>query len=250
VATYTLFSQGATGATLASDTSTYTLGVEFSVSSSGYTLDAVWFYSASGATDLPVTIGMFEVTGGTLVHSESASWSGAGGSGWVKASFSSPPSLTSGTNYKAVVFHSTAVNWYAGTSFYWSSGAGSGGITNGVLSAPNDSGATPGQDSYATAGSISNPNGAIHATNYWVDPEVTSGGTPQTATAALTVTPAFAVKKAEAHVQAATITPAFAVKKAEAHKYSATITPVFSALGVKNFGKGGTPDRHHRKRSW
>jgi Concanavalin A-like lectin/glucanases superfamily len=77
-----------------------------------------------------------------------------------------------------------------------------------------------------------------------------AGGTPHTATAALTVTPAFSLVKAEAHVQSATITPAFTVKKAEAHKQAATITPVFTALGVKNFGKGGTPDRHHRKRSW
>jgi hypothetical protein len=75
------------------------------------------------------------------------------------------------------------------------------------------------------------------------------GGTPHTATGSLTVTPAFAVKKAEAHVQAMTVTPAFSLVKAEAHKQALTVTPVFTALDVKNFGKGGTPDRHHR-RNW
>jgi hypothetical protein len=76
-----------------------------------------------------------------------------------------------------------------------------------------------------------------------------SGGTPHTSTPSLTVTPSFAVKKAEAHVQAMTVTPAFAVKKAEAHVQSLTVTPAFSVTDIKNFGKGGTPDRHHR-RSW
>jgi hypothetical protein len=74
-------------------------------------------------------------------------------------------------------------------------------------------------------------------------------GTPHTSTPSLTVTPAFAVKKAEAHVQSATVTPAFSLVKAEAHKQSMTVTPAFSVTDIKNFGKGGTPDRHHR-RSW
>jgi hypothetical protein len=74
-------------------------------------------------------------------------------------------------------------------------------------------------------------------------------GTAYTRTGSLTVTPAFSVKKAEAHVQSMTVTPAFALVKAEAHKQSMTVTPAFSVTDIKNFGKGGTPDRHHR-RSW
>jgi hypothetical protein len=79
--------------------------------------------------------------------------------------------------------------------------------------------------------------------------KLAGGGTPHTATGSLTVTPSFSLVKAEGHVQSAVVTPAFSMKKAEAHVQAATITPVFSALGVKNYGKGGTPDRHHR-RSW
>jgi hypothetical protein len=71
-----------------------------------------------------------------------------------------------------------------------------------------------------------------------------------TRTAALTVSPSGAAVKAEAHVQAATVTPAFAVAKNEGHLVAATVTPVFAAQAIKNLGKGGTPDRHHRRGSW
>jgi hypothetical protein len=74
-------------------------------------------------------------------------------------------------------------------------------------------------------------------------------GVLHTATGSLTVTPAFSLAKAEGHVQAMTVVPAFSLLKAEAHKQSLTVTPAFSVTDIKNFGKGGTPDRHHR-RSW
>jgi Domain of unknown function (DUF4082) len=251
VTKYTLFSQTG-GGTLTSDANDYTMGVQFSVSQA-CTLTGIWWYSVSGATALPGTIALYSVSGGgsgTLVHSETPSWSGAAGSGWVNAEFSSPPSLTASTNYKACVgISGVAGNWYSSTSNYWSSGAGSGGITNGPLSAPNNAGGDGGQDTFHAGATLTYPATSFSAGNYWVDPEVQPSGAANTATGSLTVTPAFAVKKAEAHVQAMTVTPAFALVKAEGHKQALTVTPVFSALGVKNFGKGGTPDRHHR-RSW
>src|SRR5580704_12913008 len=125
MAVYTLFGQSG-GATVSADSSKYTLGVQFSVSQSGCTLTGIWYNSPSGAGILPDTIALYTVTGTTLVHSEAATWSGAAGAGWVRAAFTSPPALTSGTNYKACIFGGDGiVNMYGATSAYWSSGAGS-----------------------------------------------------------------------------------------------------------------------------
>jgi len=172
VTAYTLFGQSG-GGSLAADTNTYTMGVQFSVSLAGCTLTGMWFFSASGAGSLPETIALFAVSGGTLLHSESATWSGAAGSGWVRASFSSPPSLTSGTAYVGAVYDSGGFNWYSGTHDYWDTGAGSGGITNGPLSAPNNAGAAHGQDAFDGSGPLAFPTSSFQATNYWMDPEVT-----------------------------------------------------------------------------
>lgn len=173
MAVYTLFSQGATGSSLTADATAYTMAVQFSVGVSGSTLTAVWFYSATGAGVLPQTILLYQVSGASLVHSESASWSGAAGSGWVRAVFTSPPSLASGTSYKAAVAQNTNANWYSTTANYWSSGAGAGGITSGPLTGVNNAGGDGGQDTFTT-GVPSYPSSSFNASNYWMDPEVTT----------------------------------------------------------------------------
>lgn len=178
---YTLFGQAGTGGVLQSDHSAQTQGVQFSVSSP-CTLTAIWFYSKTGSGDLPATVGVYQVTGtgtGTLVHSETASWSGAAASGWVRAPFSSPPSLAVGTNYKAVTFHvAGAFNFYSESDNYWSSGAGSAGITNGPLSAPNNAGADVGQDTFHSGTPITYPASTFSSANYWIDPEVALWAAP------------------------------------------------------------------------
>jgi hypothetical protein len=184
VAVYTLFSQGATGTSgVAADPTAYTMGVQFSVSVSGGTLTAVYFYSDTGAAVLPQAIALYAVSGASLVHSESASWSGLAGTGWVRAAFASPPSLTSGAAYKACVEQSTVANWYSLTASYWTSGAGGSGITNGPLSAPGNAGGDGGQDTFSTS-VPAYPNSSFNASNYWVDPEVTTTGANVTGVAA------------------------------------------------------------------
>ncbi len=80
---YTLFGQGAAGS-IDSYTGQQTNGLEFSVAQP-CTLTGIWFYSASGAGALPVEVGLFTVSGETLVFSNaSPSWSGAAASGWVR----------------------------------------------------------------------------------------------------------------------------------------------------------------------
>lgn len=177
---YTLFGQPASPAALVSDSNAYTMGVQFSDSNTGDTLTGIWFFSAAGAASLPDTIALYAVSGTSLVHSESASWSGAAGSGWVRAPFATPPALTSGASYKgAAGIASPAGNWYSATSHYWDTGAGAGGVTSGPLTAPNDAGSSPGQDSFHALGiDPAYPDASFNATNYWVDVEVTTAGPP------------------------------------------------------------------------
>lgn len=176
--TYTLFGQSGGGG-LVADNASYTMGVQFTVSQSA-TLTGIWWYSAASAIARPETIALYLVSGTSLVHSEGTgvspiSWSGAAGSGWIRAAFATPPALTASTSYKACVFHATtAVNWYSSTAHYWDSGSGSGGITNGPLSAPNNAGASPGQGSFNAASPIAYPGTTFNATNYWMDPEITA----------------------------------------------------------------------------
>jgi hypothetical protein len=171
----TLFGQSGGGA-IVTDATWLTLGVQVQVNAAGYRLAAVWWDSPAGATELPTIIALFTVSGTALVHQEFPSWSGAPGSGWVRGAFASPPSLSPGTAYKACVAKdagSGTANWYGITAHYWDSGAGAAGITNGALSAPDNAGASPGQDSFHAAPTATYPDGSFNASNYWVDPEVT-----------------------------------------------------------------------------
>lgn len=231
---YTLFSQPANPASLTDDSADYTMGVQFSVNQSGCTLTAVWFWSAPGAGALPDTIALYAVTGASLVHSETASWSGAAGSGWVRAAFSSPPSLTSGTNYKAAIFENTGNFFYSGTPHYWDTGPGAGGITNGPLSAPANSGADGGQDTFTNSSSLSYPSTSFNAANYWVDPEVShSGGLSHNATASLTVTPSFTAARTRGTYRTGSLTvvPAFRAARIRGKYRTAalTVNPAFAA---------------------
>jgi hypothetical protein len=187
MATFTLFGQAATGTSLHADTNPFTIGVQFSVSSAG-TLDGLWWYSATGAGALPQTIALFTVSGQALAHSESASWSGAAGSGWVFAAFSSPPSLTASTAYEACVLQTASADWYSFTANYWTSGAGGSGITSGPLSSPGDAAAVLGNNLYIAGASLAYPT-SVSGFNFWVDPQVTStAATTATLAAAGSVT--------------------------------------------------------------
>lgn len=175
---FTLFGQPATPATLFADSTDYTYGLQFTVSES-CTLTAIWFYSAPGATSLPVTIALYAVTGATLIQRQGTNgtpttWSGAAGSGWVRSAFASPSTLATATSYKGCILDNSASSFYAPTSHYWDTGPGSGGLTTGPITAPNNAGADGGQDSFFQGSSVLNyPNSSFNATNYWVDVEVT-----------------------------------------------------------------------------
>lgn len=178
--TWTLFSQQATGASVANDGSSYTLGMQFSLSQAA-ALTGIWFYSPSSATVLPPGCCIFQETSpgsGTIVpgtSNTSPSWSGAAGSGWVKCSYNGTVTLSSGVTYKVCVRKDTSPLVYSATGAYWSSGPGGSGLANGIITAPNNSGGDGGQDTFVqNVASLTYPASSFNAGNYWIDVEVTT----------------------------------------------------------------------------
>jgi hypothetical protein len=174
VTAYTLHSGATYGLANAGNSSGFTFGVQFSVSQT-VTLTGIWFYSPSGAIILPSACAIYNLDNTTQVAgtlNSSPSWSGAAASGWVKCSYSSP-SLTSGIHYAACVYSAGGSNWWPDVSGYWSSGGGSGGITNGPLSAPNTGGSVLGQAPYTVNVGISCPSTSNPGYDWGVDVEVT-----------------------------------------------------------------------------
>lgn len=163
MAIYTLFGQSG-GGSIDGYTGQQANGLQFSVSQP-CTLTAIWFYSAPGAVTLPVENGLFTVTGGSLVFSNSTpAWSGAAASGWVRSACSQ--ALTAGTNYEAAVLGDGVNAWYPITSGYWTGS----GITNGPLSCPND------PNYYVDGAGFSFPDVSYGTYNLWLDVEVTTAG--------------------------------------------------------------------------
>ena len=216
---YTVFGQKPTGSAVSNDPTTYTLGMQFTLSQAA-TLTGIWFYSPPTATGLPTACAIFQETvpgSGTIVSGSqnlAPSWSGAAGSGWVKVTYGSGPVLSSGVTYKVCVLKDNTALVYSATSLYWSTGPGSGGITAGKISAPNNAGGDGGQDTFITPASVlAYPSSSFNASNYWIDAEVTVTAVSHTATASLTVVPVFSASATRGHfrVSSLTVTPVFSV---------------------------------------
>src|SRR5579859_2504154 len=170
--TYTLFNQATPGGTISSGAGNNgTNGLHFTVSSS-CTLNGIWHYSRGASTQLPTTIGLYTTqaspTSGTLVTSNSASWSGAAGSGWVYAAFTSPPSLSSGVDYMATNFRNDAVNeWFVYYSVSWP-------VTSGILTAPLDTGSGQGWYNIGTAMAFPLTTAGTTGDNFGMDVSVST----------------------------------------------------------------------------
>ena len=172
----TLFSQASETVSATGSNSGGTIGLEFSVSSAG-TLNALWLYSPSGwsLAALPSTIALYKVTGTSLVVSQaSVTWSGSAGSGWVRAAFTSPPSLTASTNYMAAAFLGAGSNWFTYNDAYsWPA-------SNGPISAP------AGQGFYSTtATAVAYPSSQLSGYNWFLDLEVSPTGATSTGAVSL-----------------------------------------------------------------
>lgn len=173
MANHTLFSQAApTGSNGGGGATTGTYGLQFSVSSA-QTASGIWFYTPSGATALPDSIGIFD-TNGSLAQLQVPSWSGAAGTGWVLATFNAPITLATSTQYVAA-FHMPFSSgfWNVTDSTYWSSGAGASGITSGPITAPGNGAAVHGQNSYVSGTQIGFPTTSLAGNNIWMDIQTT-----------------------------------------------------------------------------
>lgn len=166
--TYTLWSQAAQTVDGTGAGNAGTVGTHFTVSAAA-TLDGVWLYSPAGhgLTQLPATVALYNFTTTALVTSNAASWSGAAGSGWVFAAFTSPPAVVSGTQYLAAAFRNDAINgWFALDSAYsWPA-------SNGILTAPKDTG--NGQGWFSTGTALAFPASQLAGYSWYLDPQVTA----------------------------------------------------------------------------
>jgi Domain of unknown function (DUF4082) len=164
--------------------SEYVLATEFSVSRA-CKLDGIWHQSpipnVGPATVLPSRCAIWDVNSQTVVpgtDNSSPTWSGAAGSGWVKCDYSSSGViLQPGTNYKVSTYSAggTGSKWFTGATGYWTTGGGgAGGRQFGVLSAPDDAHASPGQMSWHGPGlGWAYPATSASQEINWVDVSVT-----------------------------------------------------------------------------
>lgn len=175
-----LFGQPAGWAgTLQADATNYTLALEVHPIVNLTLLDIVW-WTPTGAAALPTGTGVFVKTGagtGTIVAQHSAPvWTGgaAGANAWVSDAYGST-TLLAGSVYKVCVVGAGAADWYSSIAAYYTTGAGSGGVTvPGVMTAPGNSGADVGQNAFYYPGSgggslvLTYPNNSNGA-NYGLD---------------------------------------------------------------------------------
>jgi hypothetical protein len=172
VTAYTLHSQGSYGLAASGDAGGFTLGTQFAVSEN-VTLTGIWFFVG---TDVPSACAIWDIAtsaevSGTL--NSSPSWSSETAGAWAKCSYSGSVTLVPGHNYVVTVFADAGASWFYDVASYWTSGAGSGGITNGPLSAPSSSAAVNGQAVYNSGSSIAFPASTVSGFDFGVDVEVT-----------------------------------------------------------------------------
>ena len=182
------------------------------------TVGKIWFYSPSGTAQLPTDVNIWTVdragvTGSSVYHGGSPTWSGAAGTGWISTTLTGV-TLSPG-DYKISVYNSagTPDQWSAKRLNYWggTNPVAPNGIAIGPLLAPSPSTPAstansynptagtptePGQSTFAATGTnvyptlyggAFSPGGDLYQ-NYWVDAEFTpvAGGVTTGGTGAIT----------------------------------------------------------------
>jgi hypothetical protein len=166
-----------------SDTTGYTLGMEFSLSEM-CTLEKIWHYSPPGVAALPTRCLIWDVVTQTAVSgtdNTSPSWLDPGGGaaspgdGWVCCDYSSSGVfLAPSHNYKVSTFHAAGSTWFgASANVYGTGDLQAAGFTQGPLAVPGNAAATsPGQQSWNTT-AFGYPATSANPEADWVDVEVT-----------------------------------------------------------------------------
>lgn len=154
--------------------SSVNLATEFSVSTTAW-LKAIRFWRAD--TNITGTVlgrvwQAINGSSGTAVSGTDVTFT-LSGTGWQQANLVTPVQLTAGVKYKAACLFPSG---YSATGNYWTSGGGAGGITTGILTAPDKAGSVGGdtQGCFAYGASLAYPaNGSGNGGCYWVDILVT-----------------------------------------------------------------------------
>jgi len=208
--------------TSAQDSSAVELGVKFTTSVSGQ-VTGVRFYKGAGNTGTH-TGSLWSVSGTKLA---SATFASETTSGWQQVSFSSPVSITAGTNY--------VVSYRAPKGHYSYTTAGFAGTQrSGVLTVP---GGTNGVYRYGAAGF---PTASYSSTNYWVDVVFKYDSTapsPSATAPAPSATPSPTVT-----VTATSPAPSPSVSATATPSGSASATPSVSATATAPVALCGTSE--------
>ena len=230
---YTIWGQGAVSPTGTGSNNDYTaIGTLFTLSESA-SLTGIWFYSDSGSVALPYGCCIYDVPNTDVLsgtENSSPSWSGAAGSGWIKCSYNGSVTLQASHDYiVAVIGQDTP----GGQWLSYTSGIGYP-LTSGIITAPS-SGSGPYVNAPGTA--FTYPGSSVSGRSWWVDVEVTTGGTSHTATASLTVTPSFTAARTRGKYRTASLTPgpSFTADQVHGHYQTAslTVTPSFTAARIQ-----------------
>jgi len=195
--TWRLYPATSGPASSSGDSTDYVMGVSFKVTSAGLSLAGYWWWVADASQNTnPTAFALWQSTGpgsGTLV-SGSPVTSGTFSLGWNFTPLAIPVALTPATEYRAAlgVGSGSLATGYSDTPAFWSTGPGASGISNGPLLAYSGIGGSSsnepegnGQMVFAASASdptLSYPTSSFADTNYWLDVQVTDGGSGASAT--------------------------------------------------------------------
>lgn len=147
-------------------------GTEFYVTEDASATE-IHFYAYSAATSASGRIWRVDTATSLTLVSEVANFTLNGTSGWRTATLTTPVALTANQRYRVSVY----TDGYGYTADYWTTGAGSTGIANGVLRAPSDADAIgTDQGSYGVSGDPNWPPQAdANGVCYFTDVTVVTG---------------------------------------------------------------------------
>lgn len=154
------------------DASSYTLSTEFEVSEECNATRAYIWCRSSGQNTASQTVILYRVDSATAGTEIDRTTSGTlTTNSWNEVLFNGPITLVPGQRYRICYTASpgSASSGFSSTASYWSSGDGSAGITNGILTAPNETNATGNDQGGFFFGGLGFPNSSASASNYWID---------------------------------------------------------------------------------
>lgn len=156
--------------TSGSDGTPINLGLEWYVTTTAWSTHARWYRGTVNVQPDNIRLYRIDTPGVYTVVAEitSPTWTGTG---WQEPAWPAPVALSPLQPYEVVVHYP---DHYTATGGYWATGGpGAGGITNGILVAPDTVQASTGSQGAYGYGSPAFPTGTFNGGNYWVDVVVT-----------------------------------------------------------------------------